>query len=216
MQVLHGILWENRSLARSLPLIYTLHRGTGGARAGQGAALNGASKAGRGEKRRCQRRETRCETWWVQVPRRNGGPPAASASCVVTGDGGTKRRQRLLRPGASIPKETHRGGPRGLRTRGQQGGAVTAWRLPPDRGRWPRHREGPPTRKDALGTRAEGFPGSWEILLVRPQESPGVGVAGSPRSRAVGRVSRTRRLSNPLEAAGSNPGPTHGGSGEDR
>ena len=92
-------------------------------------------------KRRCQRRETRSETWWVQVPRRSGWPPAASASCVVTGDGGTKRRQRLLRPGASIPKETPRGGPRGLRTRGPQGDAVTAWRSPPDRGRWPRHRE---------------------------------------------------------------------------
>jgi hypothetical protein len=107
----------------------------------RGPARNGASKAGRGEERRCQRRETRCETWWVQVPRRNGWPPAASESCVVIGDGGTKRRQRLLRPGASIPKEAHRWGLRGLRTRGQQGDAVTAWRSPPDRGMWPRHRE---------------------------------------------------------------------------
>jgi hypothetical protein len=88
-----------------------------------------------------QQRETRRETLWVQVPRRNGWPPAASESCVVTGNGGTKRRQRLLRPGASIPKETHRGGPRCLWKRGPQGDAVTAWRWPPDRGIWPRHRE---------------------------------------------------------------------------
>jgi len=91
------------------------------------------------------------ETWWVQVPRRNGWPPAASESCVVAGDGGTKRRQRLLRPGASIPKETHRGGPRDWRTRGQQGDAVTAWRSPPDRGMWPRHREGAPNAKGCVG-----------------------------------------------------------------
>ena len=91
------------------------------------------------------------ETLWVQVPRRKGWPPAASESCVVTGNRGTKRRQRLLRPGASIPEETHRGGPRGLRKRGQQGNAVTAWRSPPDRGMWPRHREGPPNANGCVG-----------------------------------------------------------------
>jgi len=42
------------------------------------------------------------------------------------------------------------------------------------------------------GPQAEGFPGSWEILPVLPKGMPGMGVAGSPRSRAVGRVSRTR------------------------
>jgi len=30
---------------------------------------------------------------WVRVPRGRGWPPAASESCVVVGDGGTKRRQ---------------------------------------------------------------------------------------------------------------------------
>jgi hypothetical protein len=67
-------------------------------------------------------------------------PPAASESCVVTGNGGTKRRQRLLRPRASIPKVTHGGSPRPCRTRGQHEGAVTAWCPSPDRGSWPGHR----------------------------------------------------------------------------
>jgi hypothetical protein len=126
------------------------------------------AKLGAGESLR-QQRETRRETWWVQIPRRNGWPPAASESCVVIGDGGTKRRQRLLRPGASIPKETHRGGPRCIRKRGQQGDAVTAWRLPPDRGMWPRPREGPPNANGCVGDP----PHTRSIAVGRPSSRPG-------------------------------------------
>jgi len=43
-----------------------------------------------------QQRETRRETLWVQVPRRNGWPPAASESCVVIGDDGKGPRGRVL------------------------------------------------------------------------------------------------------------------------
>jgi hypothetical protein len=77
-----------------------------GIQGGSGAALNGASKAGRGEKRRGQRRETclkpgGCKSHAVMV-----GHQRQALSCVVAGDGATKRRQRLWRPGASISKET--------------------------------------------------------------------------------------------------------------
>ena len=37
-------------------------------------------------------------TRWVQLPPGKGWPPAGSESCVVVSDGGTKRRQQVLKP----------------------------------------------------------------------------------------------------------------------
>jgi hypothetical protein len=150
-----------------------------------------------------QQRETRRGTLWVQVPRRNGWPPAASESCVVAGNGGTKRRQRLLRPGASIPKETHRGGPRCLWKRGPQGGVVTAWRPPPDRGIWPRHREqkvSPEAGRSYRFRRRKRR--EWESPAY---QGPGPG-SGFQDPQAIEGTGSSRRY----------PDTTHGVSGKDR